>query len=89
MRKGTVILFHSMWGVEICIYIFAGKSGSSPCSLCAASQEKLIGSFIGINYMLECSYVSVSVFKENLRKLGTCGTTVECQLTVTSQLLSQ
>ena len=68
-------LLRSIWGIETCIYKTDGKSSSSPCSLRAASLEKLTGSFHCGNCTLECSYVRVSVFKEILRILYTCGTT--------------
>ena len=50
-------LLRGKWGIETCIYKTAGKSSSSPCSLRAASLEKLTGSFHCGNYTLECSYV--------------------------------
>ncbi len=70
-------LLRGMWGVESWVYKTAGKLGSNLCSLRAASLEKLTGSLHCINYPLECSYVCVSVFKEILRILYTCGTTVD------------
>ena len=50
-------LLRGMWGIETCIYKTAGKSSFSPCSLRAASLEKLTGCFHFGNYTLECSYV--------------------------------
>ena len=72
-------LLRGIWGIETCIYKTAGKSSSSSCSFRAASLEKLTGSFHCGNYTLECSSWRVSVFKEILRILFTCGTTVLLQ----------
>ena len=57
-------LLRGIWGIETCIYKTAGKSSSSPCSLRAASLEKLTGSFHCGNYTLECSYVEFPFLKK-------------------------
>ena len=75
-------LLRGIWGIETCIYKTAGKSSSSPCSLRAASLEKLTEVSIAVITHWNVATWRVSVFKEILRIRYTCGTTEWTERTV-------
>ena len=61
------------------MYKTAGKSDSVPCTLRAASLENIPEiSLTLITHWNVATYVSASGFKEILRILHTCRTTVAC-----------
>ncbi len=62
--EGRCKLLRGMLGVETCVYKTAGKSGSSPCSLRAASLEKFTGVSVALIRHWNVGTYSASCFKK-------------------------